>query len=96
MEVGCIFTLIRICALVCIIIYIYKAYRSRNRKDNINQCAKIRVINEELNHESGNFKISGNEDDFIIVKDDRFEFEVKNGIIISCKDIKRHKRFIKY
>lgn len=42
------------------------------------------------------FTVDGDNKEFIIKKDNRFEFLVKNGVIVACKDIKKHTDFIFY
>lgn len=42
------------------------------------------------------FDVNGNSKEFIIKKDNRFEFLVKNGVIVACKDMQKHTDFIFY
>lgn len=46
--------------------------------------------------EGSEFNVKGNDDRFIIRKNDRFEFIIENGKIIAGKDRTRHEKFTYY
>lgn len=45
-----------------------------------------RRINKEYSCAEGKFRVKGHRDSFCILKDNRFEFHVKDGQIVSVKD----------
>lgn len=53
-------------------------------------------INCEYKCEHGNFKIKGKKSDFTIKKNDQFEFLIKDGQIIACKDKRKNLEFVYY
>lgn len=53
-------------------------------------------IHVKYSNSDSTFVVDGTTDKFVIKKDDRFEFLIENGIIVACKDKKRHKDFIYY
>lgn len=57
---------------------------------------RVEKINYDYDSEFGKFKARGSSKEFIIKKDSRFEFLVKEGVIIACRDKNRHKGFIYY
>jgi len=57
---------------------------------------KQKNINMSYTSDLGEFKAKGNLDAFTIKKDGRFEFLVKDGVIVACKDKERHQDYIYY
>jgi hypothetical protein len=53
-------------------------------------------INCEYKCEHGNFKIKGKKCDFVIKKNGQFEFLVRDGQIIACKDKRKTSEFVYY
>ncbi|MCE9674411.1 hypothetical protein [Paraclostridium bifermentans] len=77
--------------IIGIIILIYVIFKLsvylKSKKTLLNECIEI---------DENQFHIKGNEDKFIIKKNDRFEFIVKDGKIIASRDNIRHKKFKYY
>lgn len=46
--------------------------------------------------QQGNFKIEGIKNDFTIKKNGRFEFLIKDGQIVACKDKRKNSNFVYY
>lgn len=53
-------------------------------------------INRRYELKEGTFIIKGSKEKFIIKKDDRFEFLIKNGRIIAFKDLSISNDFVYY
>ncbi|PEQ91746.1 hypothetical protein CN481_15770 [Bacillus sp. AFS006103] len=54
------------------------------------------MVEVSFSNENGQYVATGNTGEFIIKKDNRFEFLVKDGVIIACKDNSRYQEFIYY
>lgn len=70
-----------------------------NLKDNILNIYKRLFKNKFNRHyelKEGKFIIKGNKEKFIIKKDDRFEFLIKDGRIIAFKDLTISNDFVYY
>lgn len=68
-------------------------------KDNILTIYKRlfkRKFNKRYDLKNGKFIIKGSKEKFIIKKDNRFEFLVKNGRIIAFRDLNISKDFVYY
>ena len=70
--------------IICAII-IYVVIKNNKKK-----------IKKHYSCEDGEFDIIGKKEQFIIVKNGDFEFIVKNGKIISCKDKRNSDNIIYY
>lgn len=57
---------------------------------------EIPRIDKSIIVNNSNFDIQGQENEFIIQKDARFEFLVVDGQIVACKDNQLHENFIYY
>ncbi len=53
-------------------------------------------FNKNYDLDEDKFIIKGSKDNFIIRKNDRFEFLVKNGRIIAFKDLEKSNNYIYY
>ncbi|WP_066304002.1 hypothetical protein [Bacillus sp. FJAT-29814] len=56
----------------------------------------METVKVNFSNKNGQYVATGNTGEFIIKKDNRFEFLVKDGVIIACKDNSRHQEFIYY
>lgn len=63
---------------------------------NRNKKKEDKTINRSYLCDDGHFLINGQIDEFIISKNDKFEFLVKNGRIVSCKDKRVSGDFVNY
>ncbi|WP_377558966.1 hypothetical protein [Ornithinibacillus salinisoli] len=66
-----------------------------SKKQSIKQ-VPVKKVDISFKNVNGNYIATGNKNEFIVKKDDRFEFLVKDGEIIACKDNSRHSQFIYY
>ena len=57
---------------------------------------EVPKINKIIMVNNGIFNIQGKEDEFIIQKDERFEFLVVDGRIVACRDNRLHEDYIYY
>ncbi|MFD1780152.1 hypothetical protein ACFSFW_15910 [Fredinandcohnia salidurans] len=74
--------------VVISLLFLYKRSREKLVKP-----VSVRVMYSSGN---GNFEATGDVEEFVIKKNDRFEFLVKDGVIVACKDRNRHSDFIFY
>ncbi|MDD7794367.1 hypothetical protein [Clostridium sp. 'White wine YQ'] len=84
--------------IVLLIVFLIKTIFDHVKKssNSNNSDNKIPTLKGEYNCKEGNFKYIGDKDNFVVSKDNRFEFLVKDGVIVACKDKKRHSDFVYY
>ncbi len=54
------------------------------------------VVTQEYKCQSGDFKVKGRMNSFVIKKDDSLEFLVEEGEIVALRDINKSKEFTYY
>jgi hypothetical protein len=82
--------------LVFILLALIVVFYILNRRKKVKGKHITRKVKLTFEDNQASFVVEGNTDEFVIKKDNRFEFLVKDGLIVACKDLKRHENFIFY
>lgn len=82
----------RFILLMILFFYIRYVFNKRKKKKAL---AKNKLY-YEYKCQQGNFKVEGIKSDFLIEKNDRFEFLIKDGQIVACKDKRKNDQFVYY
>lgn len=82
----------RLMLLIIIFVYIVHLFNKRKKKMVL---AEGRLYCE-YKCQQGNFEIEGIKSSFTIKKNSRFEFLIKDGQIVACKDKRKNDEFVYY
>lgn len=84
--------MLKIIIIIMLVFAVYLLFCSK--KDNLNE--NLNSINKRFSCDEGTFYISGKKEEFIINKNNKFEFLVRDGQIIAYKDKKNNNAFTFY
>lgn len=81
--------------IIIILVFLGWKYQRAKKENQFNEMFPT-DIDVTYSNSGSTYVADGTTDNFIIKKDDRFEFLIENGIIVACKDNRRHTDFIYY
>ncbi|MFI3201645.1 MAG: hypothetical protein R3Y54_08995 [Eubacteriales bacterium] len=76
--------------IILIIVIIILVVRKKNKLKNNPKLKKT------YRCEDGKFKVKGKRNNFIVRKNKKIEFLVKDGNIVACRDLRVSRKFILY